>query len=126
MTEHAKPDPTEPSSAGITPPDVDRAARRARMLANLDVALGLAEQLGQVMAKTFPEAAAKVRIAVDPTLSVDERIRLGDAATCELTAIAMHLAPEATLDSLEANLEGDRDSEREAAALISKMKAGTR
>lgn len=116
--------PSEP--AGAPTPDADRTARRARLLANLDLALGLAEQLGQSVTKAFPEAAAKVRAAVDPTLSVDERIALGDAGTRELTAIAMQLAPEATLDGLEATLDGDRHSQREAAAFIARMKSTAR
>jgi hypothetical protein len=106
-----------------TPPsDMGRAARRARLLANLNVAVGLAEQLQDHVAKAFPLAAAEVQAALDPNLSVAERVEHGDAAVCALTAIAMELAPEQTLDALEANLTHDLKAEREAGLLMSRLK----
>lgn len=125
MTENAGPDSTPSTPASLSASDADRAARRARLLANLDLALGLAAQLDQQVSKAFPLAAADVRAALDPNLSVEERLRLGDSATSELTAIAMHLDPETTLEALETTLDGDRHAQREAAALISRLKSNT-
>lgn len=126
MPEIPNPDSASSTPAGLPAPDADHAARRARLLANLDLALGAAQQLGQQVANAFPMAEAEVRAALAPNLSVEERLRLGESAACELTAIALHLDPEMTLDGLESTLEGDRHAQREAAALIARVKSPTR
>lgn len=118
------PAPNHPSplSAESTPSslDEDRAARRARTLANLDAALAAAGKLGEIIGQAFPEAAKACK-PLPAGLSVDERLKMGEAVAAELTTVAMQLAPELTLDSLEANLAGDHQSHREAAELLGRM-----
>ena len=104
-----------------------KAARRARLLRNLDVALAAAAQLNAATTAAFPEASAEVERTFPRDLSsltVSQKLALGDQTAGDLAELAFNLDPEATMDTLEASLPGDSVSLGAATSVIVKARAG--
>lgn len=97
-------------------------ARRADLIARLDVAVLLAEQLHQQCIDTFGTPA--VRLPDMSELSLDERIALGEESCRGLLGVAMALAPERTLDALDLRLPVDTDSLEATSKLINQLRSG--
>lgn len=107
-------------------PDEQKAARRALMLHNLDIALAAAQELRRATTSAFPEAAAEVDKGADKNLenlSTDQRIALGNAAADDLSELAFNLDPSSMMDRLEPELSSDSRSLDAATAAILKAQA---
>jgi hypothetical protein len=94
----------------------------------LDLTVQLAQRLGDIVSKTFPEAAASVAQASPVPASerfnhnVDAMVAAGDEQAAELFNVAMRLDPEGTLDRAEQDLASDTDSALQAQTLLQQMK----
>lgn len=98
-----------------------RAARRALLAAKLDAALVAASQLRNVAGNAFPAATAEVENLLMPaleSLGAEAKMALGDEAASQLFQLSMALAPEATLDRMDAQLGKDVQSRNSAASAI--------
>jgi len=101
-------------------------AGRARLAAQLDLALAAAAELGKLVATTFPDAASQVDRQFAPSLanlSVDAKLALGQDMVGQLHRIAFEINPSSTLDMLERDLPHDAESATAAGAAIAAAKA---
>lgn len=95
----------------------------------LDLTVQLAQRLGDIVSKTFPEAAASVAQASPVPASVrfnhnvDAMVAAGDEQAAEMFDIAMRLDPEGTLDSAETGLATDTASALQTQLLIKQVKS---
>lgn len=89
----------------------------------LDEALRLTEKLEQALRTLAPADCAVPRAAPVEleTLSVDEKLMLGQAAARRLTALALTVDPEAALDSLENRLPAHSSSLTELSELLLRL-----
>lgn len=94
----------------------------------LDLTVQLAQRLGDIVSRTFPEAAAAVAQA-DPVPAgvrfnhnVDAMVAAGDEQAAEMFDIAMRLDPEGTLDGAEKSLATDTASALQTQLLIQQVK----
>lgn len=94
----------------------------------LDLTVQLAQRLGDIVSKTFPEAAAAVAQANPVPASecfnhdVDAMVAAGDEQAAELFNVAMNLDPEGTLDGAEKGLAADTASALQTELLLQQMK----
>lgn len=105
-----------------------KAARRARLLINLDAALGLASKLNAAVTTAFPEASAAVdqKLSLEHApLTVAQKLALGDEAARELSELAFSLDPDGVMDSLESELLGDTFSQRAASLAVMKAQGAS-
>lgn len=104
----------------------ERRAGRARLAAQLDIALAAAAELGKLAASAFPDAARQADQQFVPSLdnlSVDAKLALGDDMAGQLHRIAFELNPSAALDMLERDLPHDAESATAAGVAIAAAKA---
>jgi len=93
----------------------------------LDLTVQLAQRLGDIVSKTFPEAAAAVAQANPVPASVrfnhnvDAMVAAGDEQAAELFNVAMKLDPEGTLDGAEPGLATDTASALQTQLLLQQM-----
>lgn len=94
----------------------------------LDLTVQLAARLGEIVSRTFPDAAAHVARTYPVTVDankprdVEAMLAQGDAASAELFNVAMRLAPEKTLDDLDRRLDTDTASASQTQMLMRRLK----
>lgn len=99
------------------------AAEQQRLLAMtpaelLDEALRLAQGLSATVAEVFGQSPEPVDLS---KLTLQEKLELGERNCRSLREIAMKLAPEKTLDAMEADLATDPGSKAATQALLQRV-----